>query len=473
MLEENQNNISPYIELGATGLKRFGGFLYEEYQAELQGQRGIKIYREMADDHVVGAILFALKMLIKQASWRVDAAGDTPADLEAKEFLESCMEDMAMSWHDNISEILSMLIYGWSYHEIVYKQRLGESGDLIRQSKYNDGKIGWRKLPIRAQDSLWEWMFDDGNDGSLIGMKQQPPPDYRLREIPYSKALLFRTESHKESPEGRSIIRTAYKPWFFRKNIEVIEGIGIERDLAGLPVAHVPPELLSPNATNEQKAVLEAIKRMVTSLRRDEMEGVVFPAEELPNGNKTGYKLSLLSTGSKRNFDTNDVVDRYDQRIAMTVMADFLMLGSGKTGSWALSSDKTELFGLAVGAILDDIAGVFNNKAVPNLFKLNSFSGITDLPKLQHGDVESPNLKELGEYITALSGAGAPLFPDDQLENYLRQVASLPEKTETEEPQQTPVAQIQELEITKRQNEFTEVIIELREAIRKAVGEDE
>ena len=61
--------------------------------------------------------------------------------------------------------------------------------------------------------------------------------------IPMSKALLFRTKSRKNNPEGRSILRNAYRSWYFKRRIQEIEGIGIERDLAGLPVMHGPEGL--------------------------------------------------------------------------------------------------------------------------------------------------------------------------------------------------------------------------------------
>ncbi len=468
MADENQTNqTNAFVELGSTGLTRFGGWVYEEWLRDLQGQQGIKVYKEMRDnDPVVGAFLFAIEMLLRQTSWRVEAASDDNKDQEAADFLESCLYDMSTSWHDTITEIISMLVFGWSYHELVYKRRMGDSQDPTKRSKYTDGRIGWRKIPIRAQETLWKWLFDD--EGGIQGLEQLPPPDYQLRTVPIGKALLFRTKTNLNNPEGRSILRNAYRPWFFKKNIEEIEGIGIERDLAGLPVAQVPPELLSPNATTDQKAVLTAIKTIVTSIRRDEMEGIVFPSEFLPNGNKSGYKLDLLSAGAgggRRNFDTSAIITRYDQRIAMTVMADFILLGHEKVGSFALSSSKTELFSMALGAYMDSIRDVFNTHAVPRLFALNSFQGITELPRLEHGDVESPNLKELGDYITTLSGAGATLFPDDQLENYLREAASLPEKTEPQ-PAQPP-------EVAKRQqDEFTEAVRELREAVRKAVGHE-
>ena len=130
---------------------------YEEFLRDLRGKKGIETYREMAEnDDTIGAILFAIEMLIRQASWTVEPAGDTPKDKEAAEFVEQCMHDMQDTWTDTISEILSFLTYGWSFHEIVYKRRMGKTSNPKTRSKYNDGLIGWRKLPIRAQETLYQ-----------------------------------------------------------------------------------------------------------------------------------------------------------------------------------------------------------------------------------------------------------------------------------------------------------------------------
>ena len=62
-------------EIGRSGQKRYGGILYEEFLTELQGIRGVRTYLEMSEnDDVIGAILFAIKMLIRQTSWNVQAA---------------------------------------------------------------------------------------------------------------------------------------------------------------------------------------------------------------------------------------------------------------------------------------------------------------------------------------------------------------------------------------------------------------
>ena len=320
-------------EIGRIGQRRYGGTIYEEFLHELRGKRGIEVYREMSEnDDVVGAILFAIEMLVRQTDWNIEPGGDTAKDKEAAEFVQSCMNDMQETWIDTISEILSFLTYGWSFHEIVYKRRMGNTKDPRTRSKYNDGLIGWKKLPIRAQETLYQWEYDD--EDNLMGMTQLPPPDYKMVTIPIEKALLFRTKSRKNNPEGRSILRNAYRSWYFKRRIQEIEGIGIERDLAGLPVMHGPEGLDLWDDTLEANVKARVgMENMVKSIRRDELEGVVLPY---------GYELDLLSSGGTRQFDTNAIINRYDTRIAMTVLADFIFLGHQQTGSWALSSDKTE-----------------------------------------------------------------------------------------------------------------------------------
>ena len=408
-------------EIGRIGQRRYGGTIYEEFLHELRGTRGIEVYREMSEnDDVIGAILFAIEMLVRQCDWNVEPGGDTAKDKEAAEFVESCMHDMQDTWTDTISEILSFLTYGWSFHEIVYKRRMGNTKNPTTKSKYTDGLIGWKKLPIRAQETLYRWEYD--NEDNLLGMTQMPPPDFGTYTIPMSKALLFRTKSRKNNPEGRSILRNAYRSWYFKRRIQEIEGIGIERDLAGLPVMHGPEGLdLWNDSIEDNKQTRRALEQMVKSIRRDEMEGVVLPH---------GFELELLSSGGTRQFDTNVIINRYDTRIAMTVLADFIFLGHSETGSWALSSDKTELFSMAIGAFLDMICETFNSKGIPPLIDINGehFAGITEYPKMSHGDIEDVDVTKVAAFIKDMTGIGI-LVPDDGLEDYIRQVGHLPERT--------------------------------------------
>lgn len=416
-----------FEELGSFGTNRWGGQIHEEFLRELRGRKGIETYKEMSEnDDIIGAALFAVEMLMRQVSWDVKEAGNTETDQKAKEFVQSCLDDMDNPWTDFISECLSFLTYGWSYHEIVYKRRMGQTKRGETHSKHDDGLIGWRKLPIRSQDTLWEWKFDEGDN--LLGLIQCAPPNFNHVLIPIEKALHFRTKTRNGNPEGRSILRNAFRSWYFKRRIQEIEGIGIERDLAGLPVLQAPEgtDLWSPEHA-EDRATAE---RIVTGIRRDEKEGVLLPP---------GWTLELMAAGGKRQFDTNATIERYDNRIAMTMLADFVMLGHERVGSFALSSDKTEMFGVALGTFLDVICEVFNSQAIPRLIDLNgeAFAGLTGYPELIHGDIETQDLGSLGTFIKDMVGIGA-ITPDSDLEDHLRRAAALPERDEATAYMGTP-----------------------------------
>ena len=183
-------------EIGRIGQYRYyspgsPSIFFEEFLPELRGYRGVQAYQEMANnDATVGAILYAIEMLMRQCEFHIEPASDSEKDKEAADFVESCMDDMDRTWADTLSEILSFLTYGWSYHEIVYKRRVGRTSSPITNSKYSDGLIGWRKLPIRSQDTLYGWEYKDESD-ELLGMTQMPPPNFGLITIPIEKAAAF------------------------------------------------------------------------------------------------------------------------------------------------------------------------------------------------------------------------------------------------------------------------------------------
>lgn len=412
-------------EVGRIGQRRYTGVFFEEFLPELRGAKGAEVYTEMADnDSTIGAILFAFENLMRNCEFTIEPAGNKADDKKAAEFVQGCMDDMDTTWTDTLSEILSFITYGWSYHEIVYKRRMGRKSNPADSSKYDDGLIGWKRLPIRSQETLKEWKYKEHTD-ELLGMEQWVITDTDVMQvtIPLEKALHFVTRSRKRNPEGRSVLRTAYRNWYFKKRFEEIEGIGVERDLAGFPTLTAAEgfENLWDTNDDDMATALANAERIVTNVRRDSKEGLVLPP---------GWKMELLSTGSRRQFDTNQIIERENKQIATSVLTDFVLLGHESVGSFALADNKTKMFALAVGTFLDIICEVFNKQAIPRLIDLNGehFKNITDYPYMKHGDIEDANLDKIGSFIQQMVGAGT-LTPDDELEDYIRQIANLPERT--------------------------------------------
>ena len=412
-------NYDGMAEYGRIGQKKYAGVFTEEYEVALQGQRGIEIYKEMSEsDSVIGSMMFAVEMLLRQAAWDIQPGGKTKADKDCAEFVKSCMGDMEDTWQDTISEIMSFITFGWSFHEINYKRRMGNQKDRNLHSKYDDGLIGWRNLPIRAQDTFWRWEYDD--DDRLVGMTQMAPPDFALRTIPAEKALHFRTKSRKSNPEGRSILRNCYRDWYFKRRMQEIEGIGVERDLAGLPML-TPPEGVNiwDGEDPQMVQMLAYAEKLVQNVRRDETEGIVVP---------NGWEFQLLNGGSRRQFEIGSIIERYDSRIAMTILADFVLLGHQNAGSWALSSDKTAMFAMAIGTYMNIICDVFNTQAIPRLIEMNAghFKGVTEYPKMTHGDIEQDDMEKFGNLVARLVGSGV-LTPTEELAKEVCKRIGLPE----------------------------------------------
>lgn len=386
----------PSMEFGTSGLKRSGGIILEEFLTELKGQKGIKTYTEMSkNDPIIGSILFTIRSLVRQLSWEAKPSGVSYKSKKAAKLMNDIMNDMVYSWGDTISEILSMLEYGWSWHEIVYKKR-------------DDGKVGWKKLAPRAQSTLLEWKFDPSGDVS--GMVQMDPYTWTNVFIPMNKSLLFRTVSSKQNPEGQSILRNAYTSWYKKKHIENIEAIGVERDLTGYPVAWVPPEMMDPNATTEIKAAYDQIKSIVTNVRRDEQEGIVFPLDYDENGNKR-FDFTLMTSGGSRSFDTNAIILRYNASIASSVLFDFILLGTMTEGSFALITEKVKMAQVALSSILQSICDTFNRYGIPKIMELNGFTK-EHYPVLTHSPIADADLNALSRYIERLQRAGIP-FTDN------------------------------------------------------------
>jgi hypothetical protein len=302
---------------------------------------------------------------------------------------------MSISFNDHISEVLTMLPFGFSLFEIVYKQ---EGSDVL-----------WHKFSMRGQDTVDGWEMTE--NGSLVGVWQRAAPYYKKVFIPIEKLLLYRTRVERNNPEGRSILRNAYTSYYYATNIQQIEGIGLERDLAGLPVVTLPEGAkVDENDPNSDAA---KAAKIVRNIRRDTQEGVVLPF---------GMTLELLSSGGARQFDTNAIIARYESRMLMSTLTQFLLLGQQVVGTQALSEDQTDFFTTSVNHAADIIAETHTKFALPRLLALNGME--PEGLKLEHTPVGDVELSEVADFLQKV---GNKVTWTAQDEVWLRGLARLPE----------------------------------------------
>ena len=410
---------SKFKELGVSSdYNPSWGLRQDEFVTELRGIQGVKKYREMSEnDAVIGAILHSMTMMIRSIEWRVEGESD-----EANDFVRSVMYGMDdKSWEEFISDVLTMLPYGFSIFEMVPRRD-------------RDGLIRMKKLGGRPQWSIDR--FEANQNGDVLGVWQVSAQKSVF--IPYSRLLHFRTTSISGEPSGRSVLRSGYTSWRAANNIRYFEGVGIERELNGLPIVRVPSEYLSPDASDSQKAFVSAVKRIASDVKRNEQGYIILPSDLYADddGKLTSSRMvefDLIASQGTRDIKTGEVILRYEQAIARSVMADFVMLGANDRGSFALSKSKAELFLKALEGYADTIAAQINRKLLPYLWELNGMNPDT-IPKIARGRVAPVDIEELGQYIQRLAMSGVDFFPDDTTENHLRDVAGLPARNPNKQP---------------------------------------
>ena len=402
----------------------------DEFLPELRGKKAIRKYREMRDnDSTIGAVMYATEQVLRDVDLKVMPANDSAEAKEEAEFVKSVLDDMDHTLDDHIAESLSNLSYGFAWFEVIYKRRIGptERSDK-RRSKYTDGRMGVRKIAIRAPWTISRFDVDQ-QTGDVKGIYQDGSGYNNSNYIPTRKSLYYRTTTINGDPAGRSILRNAYTSYEYVNNLQSIEAIAVERELAGIPVARIPAEYLSGDATAAQSGFVNNLQSILRDVKFNEQGYIILPSDTYPDkdGAPTNQKLvdvELMSSSGSRNIDIDPIVRRYQHDIARSVLSEFLMLGGGNTGSYALSKSKTDLFLRALESYIQAIVDVLNKQLVERLWELNGLN-YDLMPTIVAGDVAPHDLREIAAFLRNLNGADINVSDHPEVIQDLMDIAEL------------------------------------------------
>jgi len=417
--------------LGVAGDNTYNGQIRaDEFLPELRGKKAIRKYREMRDnDSTIGAVMYATEQVLRDVDLKVMPANDSAEAKEEAEFVKSVLDDMDHTLDDHIAESLSNLSYGFAWFEVIYKRRSGpaERSDKKR-SKYTDGRMGVRKIAIRAPWTISRFDVDQ-QTGDVKGIYQDGSGYNNSNYIPTRKSLYYRTTTINGDPAGRSILRNAYTSYEYVNNLQSIEAIAVERELAGIPVARIPAEYLSGDATAAQSGFVNNLQSILRDVKFNEQGYIILPSDTYPDkdGAPTNQKLvdvELMSSSGSRNIDIDPIVRRYQHDIARSVLSEFLMLGGGNTGSYALSKSKTDLFLRALESYIQAIVDVLNKQLVERLWELNGLN-YDMMPTIVAGDVAPHDLREIAAFLRNLNGADINVSDHPEVIQDLMDIAEL------------------------------------------------
>jgi len=408
-----------------------GNIRADEFLAELRGKKAINKFREMRDnDSTIGAVMYATEQVLRDVDLKVIPANDTPAAQKEADFVKSVLDDMEHSLDDHIAEALSSLSYGFAWFEVVYKRRVGPSElNPKKKSKYTDGRMGVRKIAIRAPWTVSRFEVDQ-QTGEVLGIYQEGSyAGINKHFIPSRKSLYYRTTTINGDPAGRSILRNAYTSYQYLNNLQAIEAIAVERELAGIPIARIPSEYLSADATSAQAAFVASLQQILRDVKFNEQGYIITPSDTYPdsNGSPTNIRLvdvELMSSNGKRNIEIDPIVRRYQHDIARSVLSEFLMLGS-QGGSYALSKSKTDLFLRALESYIQAIVDVLNKQLIERLWELNGLN-YDLMPVIKAGDVAPHDIREIAAFLRNINGADIAVADQPDIVEELMNIVELP-----------------------------------------------
>ena len=381
-------------EIGSSSPSPFTTGFRKEYNRELQGIEGLKKYDVMRkSDATCRGTLRLVKTPVLAARWFMEPASDKKRDENAAEFIWKCFtEYMSISWPQILTEALLMMDFGYYMMEIVWEERIIDGKE----------RLVWKKLAPRHPMDVKEWKFDrnGGPKGVEVWVDEEGKYGFDARFIPIEKLLIFTFDREAGDITGISVLRSAYKHWYYKEQLYKIDAIQKERHGIGVPVIQLPVGF-----KDADRRLAEELGR---NLRTNERAHVVLP----PNWTLSFAKLE----GNPVN--AMESIEHHNAAIRENILATFL-------GEQASTKEEDQaMFLKATKYIADIVCETFNVYGIPKLMEANFER--TGTPRLKARRIgEQADWRTISFAMRNFAGAGF-MRPDDRLEEWIRDEMDLP-----------------------------------------------
>lgn len=384
------------FELGYASPSPWTAWTRNERVPELQDRRGLRTYYDMkrADGTVRGALRL-LKTPILAARWFVEPASDSTLDKNIADFVQkNLFEELNVPWSRVVEDALQMCEYGFFPFELVFKEETN--------------KIKLQKLAPRHPMDIQEWLWDgNGGPNGIIMEPMSPQANdmgmYRTENvsifIPISKLVIFVLEQEGGDLRGISILRSAYKHYYYKDTLYKIDAIQKERHGIGVPIIKLPPGF-----RDQDKRLADDLGR---NLRTNERAHITVPSNwEIMFAKLEGQPVDCLKT-----------IEHHDMKIKSNILAPFMDEPN-------VRPDSLDVYFKSTRYVANTICDTFNHFVIPKLVDFNFARG--GYPKLRVRRIgEWEDIRTMSFAFRNFVGAGA-IRPDDELETFLRSELDLP-----------------------------------------------
>lgn len=401
--------------------------------------------RMIRNDAQVRVSLRACKAPVLGGEWYVDPASPSALDTDVAEFVNFNLFNQSAPWTQILEQILRQFEFGVSIFEKVFKVESWSPSDSGRHSRE---MIMLKKLAYRPPVTVAQYVYDEngGPNGivhvspipytqpaSMLGSTQvwntgtsvwqssnYPGFDsgnvQKAVFLPIEKLLIFTYDQLGGNLEGQSILRTAYKHWYYKEQFYKIDGIQKERHAIGVPHIGLVP--------GYNAADLQFAQELGQNLRTSEQAYILCPP---------GWDIGFAELSGHPVDALNSAV-HHDMMIARNVLAQFINLTQGSSGTSSsgggggsrggASGVMYDLFLKSLRSVANLISDVFNNYLIPQLVDYNY--DVKRYPELKVRRIgENRDLQMFSTAIRNLVQANA-ISIDDQTERWLRDELQMP-----------------------------------------------
>lgn len=391
---------------GVTGVQHYAGFITtSERNPKLQNQKRFKEFSEMLiNQPVIGASVRAFLQLIKKIKWKVVPIEDDADSKRYAEALEEVIDNLESGWPQIVQRLAAFPYWGFAISEWTAKQ-------------LDSGIIGLKDIQPRSQHTIYRWEIQD--DGEITAVTQLNPNTSEEIKLERRRLVYAVDNSLNDDPEGLGLFRQLYATYRRIENYKIIEEIGFDADLHGIPIIKAPLEELNKMVDEgmpeeRRDEILAVYETFLRNHQKKKSQGLMIDSDPYAGPDRTPsaipkFDVKLLTGGgSSIMTDLQGAISRERNNIAMLLSTGFLLLGEDGAGSLALSDNKIESFFLFACSVLQDLAFVFKRDMFRPVAKLNGWNEAS-LPNLKYEEPKVQDVIMITEALRNLATAFGPL----------------------------------------------------------------
>lgn len=407
-----------------------------EYVPELQlGRAALLTYETMyRQDAQVRTTLRAAFTPVLSADYYMKPFSPDPADILINEFVNwNLFHGMSTTFLHVLANACKTLYLGAEVQELVWTQKPWVSAQAGANSK---NSICLQKMAQRPMNTIIQFLYDQNGGPAGVEHTKYNPSDPQSSPdevtIPIEKLIIYTWDQQGADLRGLSILRSAYKHWYYKENFYKIDGVQKERHGTGVPLIELPPGFDDEDLTFAQN--------LARNIRTNERAYILQPP---------GWVISFARLEGNL-VDALESAVHHDLMIARNILVQFINQGasssSGSGGSRSSGAVMLDLFLSASEYFARLLVDSINHYVIPQLVSYNF--NVDKFPTLEFKGIGGEKDKQAEAAALRNLAQAYLLTPTPETEKWIRQEYGIPIANDLDQILKEKAAQAKQIKKT-------------------------